>query len=482
MKKLFLLTYLLLLTLNCLPIRVFYYYLIFYDIDNKPYVEFYFAIEGNSVTYKMLNNDVFYKSIVNLSIKVQRGDSLFFYQKYHVVSPNITDTLNVGFFAFMDRVYILPGKYIATFEIEDSLNKSDRLIFNDSLFIDKFEKNSIFFSDIQPLEKFEKSEKVSLMNKNGFLISPYISDFYPENINTLIAYVELYNTSEVLGQGQKFAIKYYINKTYSSLPFENYQNIKVLQAQKIIPLFLQFDISNLTSGNYYLTIECLNAENTVLARKQFYFQRLSRLQENKIKTIIQNLNPSFFEKYNNIDTLRLYLKCMIPVAESHEIENINSALKSNEIKLLQETFLNFWQRRNTQDPEMEWLKYYESVKYVNTVYGYKKVIGCLTDRGRVYLKYGPPDHIIESKHEPSAYPYEIWQYYVLKNFRNRHFVFYNPTLAYKEYVLLHSDMPGEVYDRNWERRLHSRNNSMYNFDATESDEQFGSRAKENYNK
>jgi hypothetical protein len=76
----------------------------------------------------------------------------------------------------------------------------------------------------------------------------------------------------------------------------------------------------------------------------------------------------------------------------------------------------------------------------------------------------------------------MWQYYVIGNQRNKHFVFYNPTLVGNDYTLLHSDARGEVYDPNWERRLSSRNNSMYNFNATESDDQYGSRAGENFKK
>ena len=36
--------------------------------------------------------------------------------------------------------------------------------------------------------------------------------------------------------------------------------------------------------------------------------------------------------------------------------------------------------------------------------------------------------------------------------------------------------------KNWERRLSKRNNTLYNPDATESDEQWGSKASENFKK
>jgi hypothetical protein len=65
------------------------------------------------------------------------------------------------------------------------------------------------------------------------------------------------------------------------------------------------------------------------------------------------------------------------------------------------------------------------------------------------LKYGPPNAKIQRPNEPEEYPYEIWQYYKIENFSNRRFVFYNPSMVGNEYVLLHSDMPGELFNNRW---------------------------------
>lgn len=108
--------------------------------------------------------------------------------------------------------------------------------------------------------------------------------------------------------------------------------------------------------------------------------------------------------------------------------------------------------------------------------------GYSTDRGRVYLQYGVPNDIYVSKHEPSSYPYEIWHYYRVLNENNRKFIFYNPNIAGKEYELLHSDLTGEVKTPNWERVLSKRNNALYDHDDHNSDNSWGSRAKEEYNR
>ncbi len=183
-----------------------------------------------------------------------------------------------------------------------------------------------------------------------------------------------------------------------------------------------------------------------------------------------------------MDSLKEFVRCLFPISNQIEWDKALTVLEKSDSKELKQYIVTFWQNRNSLDPEMEWKKYMELVKYVQRLYGNKVKKGYESDRGRVYLKYGAPDQVTESKHEPSAYPYEIWQYYVVGNQTNKKFVFYNPTLVGNDYILLHSDVRGEVYDKNWERRLSSRNNSMYNFNATQSDDQYGGRAGENFNK
>lgn len=76
--------------------------------------------------------------------------------------------------------------------------------------------------------------------------------------------------------------------------------------------------------------------------------------------------------------------------------------------------------------------------------------GYNTDRGRVYLQYGPPDNRTQMPHEPSAYPYEIWQYYKVKGQSNRRFIFYNPDLVTNDFKLIHSDALGEIMNDQWQ--------------------------------
>ncbi|HUU12676.1 MAG TPA: GWxTD domain-containing protein [Terriglobia bacterium] len=85
----------------------------------------------------------------------------------------------------------------------------------------------------------------------------------------------------------------------------------------------------------------------------------------------------------------------------------------------------FWERRNPNpgSPENEFLEeYYRRIAYANERYA-SGIPGWKTDRGRIYIMYGPPDEIEshpsggsymrpqeEGGGETSTYPFEKWRY------------------------------------------------------------------------
>ena len=76
-------------------------------------------------------------------------------------------------------------------------------------------------------------------------------------------------------------------------------------------------------------------------------------------------------------------------------------------------------------------------------------------------------------------PYQIWQYYVLKNQRNRKFVFYSPHLSTAEYELLHSDAVGEHYNSNWQSKLYRI--QLENLDSNDGTNRFNGTSGKYYN-
>jgi len=93
----------------------------------------------------------------------------------------------------------------------------------------------------------------------------------------------------------------------------------------------------------------------------------------------------------------------------------------------------FWQQYdptpNTEYNERE-MEYFERVDYAQEHFSFGDK-GWRSDRGRIYIKFGPPDEIQSRPYELSTKPYEIWLYYRL----NLKFIFYDRH-GFGEYILI----------------------------------------------
>jgi GWxTD domain-containing protein len=346
--------------------------------------------------------------------------------------------------------------------------------------------SEISVSDILFVESYKPTGESNMLSKNGYDMVPYIANFYPDNMKTLTFYTEIYNPGKEAQVSGNYIVKYYIENSNNKQILHDYSKFKKLNQGDLNCVFTEFNIESLASGNYSLVVEVRDKENRMLCKKDRFFQRSApglEIAENKIKPV--SFDSSFVKSFISKDTLKEYINCLKPIADINEKQYIENQIKAGDLALMQQFFYDFWTKRNPGNPENDWQIYHEQVIMVNNLYSTKIYKGYETDRGRVYLAYGAPNNVVEAKHEPSAYPYEIWHYYQSNTPYgeqvNIKFVFYNPELI-GDYTLLHSTAKGEFSDPQWERRLSKRNNTMYNHDVKDSDEAIGNRAKENFNK
>ncbi|HXH18886.1 MAG TPA: GWxTD domain-containing protein, partial [Chitinophagales bacterium] len=250
--------------------------------------------------------------------------------------------------------------------------------------------------------------------------------------------------------------------------------------------FSEFDITRLLTGNYYLSVEIRNKSNELLALKQLFFQRYKKPEAAAMEDLSQIFIESTFVESLSAEALGFHLRSVLPISNVSEARKIKETLKSRDQRQMQQMLLFFWLARNADNPRGEWQKYQAEVKKVNDNFGTPLEYGFETDRGRVYLQYGPPTEILESVHEPGALPYEIWHYNTFEMGQtNVKFVFYNPDLVSNNYVLIHSTANGEIKNEQWQRVIYERfsgGETPLDPGGTPVREHFGSKANQYYNK
>ena len=254
----------------------------------------------------------------------------------------------------------------------------------------------------------------------------------------------------------------------------------------------EFNIENLATGNYNLVIEVRDQENKLLADKRVFFQRQNKFIPSTPDSIqTTERSATFVNNYKNQDTLKEYIRSLRPISITSEIQFAENLLKEPRLEVMQQYFYNFWFNRNKIDPQIAWKEYHTEVLKVNKEFSTYGIPGYASDRGRVYLKYGPPNSRNSVTTEPSAYPYEIWQYnslidksLLLNNAynrqSNRRFVFYNPDLVSNKYILIHSDARGEILNTRWQLLLNKRTVQSPNLDDEKIKDNFGGNVDDNY--
>lgn len=485
MRKLSLLILLSILTLSSFAenpkfIQAQFLYARFWSPTDGPYVETYLSVLGNTVEYRQLENGKF-QGQIEVSLIFSQDSLVVNYDKYELLSPEIDDTSGyINHFIDQQRFLLPNGTYNLEIQIRDMNSTFVPDPINQTVVVD-FPEDEITVSGIQMVESYTETSAPNLLTKSGYDLVPYVQNYLPDAVNTLSFYTEIYNTANVLGEQGQFLINYYLEAYETGKKLNKFTSFKREKAQAVNILFANFKIDELPSGNYKLIVEVRDRQNEVLATNKIFFQRNNPdvAPDYSDYTGVSAQN-SFVSKIKSRDTLRMYLDYISPISTNMELNFVKYQVDEGDadMEMMQRFFFNFWLDRDELNPEYAWKQYLSAVDLVNEQFGApgkKGQKGYKTDMGRVFLKYGPPNTITDRPFDAStsgmtindggtadtdsgAVPYQIWHYYTLEelNLRNRKFVFANVHIALNDYKLIHSNVPGEIQNENWQAELHWR--------------------------
>ncbi len=442
-----------------------------------PYIESYLNIEGKTVKFDKNENGEFQSKLEVLYLFKQNGQ-IKYYEKHILKSPTIKDSI-IFFPNFTDvqRIAVDNGIYNFELKIIDLNDSVNTFSYSNILTVDVSQDYQ--FSDIEFVEQYKTTQKENILSKNGIDLTPYVSTYFPEYKDTLSFYSELYG-SDV---SEDFLLQYYIEEARGHKKVNEYSQSKRISLQTVKPIFKSFSIKELYTGNFNLVLSLRNKQNKEVCRKTLFFQRYnSNIDASRDTIRIDGVGLAGISDVKSIEQMKDYIKSLIPILDQKELTKANNILKSKDINLMKNFFNNYWQT-SSANPDKDWEIYNKNVQRVNRSYSSQIKKGYETDRGRVFLKYGQPNDINKSEHEPSTYPYEIWQYFEVNGETNRKFVFYNPELVGEDYVLLHSNLTGEKNNPYWQRDLTKRNSARPNsINDRQGESQYGNRAQDLYNR
>lgn len=462
--------------LKAQSLQALFHHARFYSPVEGPYVETYLKVFSSSAKY-IKNESGKFQSSIEVKILFKKDNEIVDFRYYNLMSEEIEDSSQIATnFIDQQRISLPYGIYQLELFLKDNNSDSDPIEHAEMISME-YDETQFRFSDFQFVESFAKTEEINMLSKSGFDLIPFVGDFFEDEVNNLTFYTELYNLDKKIEQGEDFLFRYYLESFETTISLSDFNRFQRQKAGPVNVILATIPISDLPSGNYNLVVEARDKNNEELLVNKIFFQRHnpgSQINLEDIQSV--DITATFAEKISDLDSIRFYVASLYPVANQMEKQFLTNVVNSKDVIKMQKFLYNFWHNKNSNYPEVEWDRYKTEVWRVEESFKTRIKHGFETDQGRVWLKYGAPNHSEFSDHEPNSYPYIMWHYYSLGNQTNKRFIFYNPHLVGADYVLLHSDARGEIYNPYWEVDLHGRNTSLRNFDDASFDAGWGSRS------
>lgn len=458
-------------------LQALFYHAGFFNPAVGPYVETYLKVYGPSAEYIKTPRGTFQASL-EVTILFKKEGKIVDFRKYNLLSEELQDTSKtIPHFIDQQRIPLPFGVYELGLTLKDNNSKNEPLEHAEVLAME-FNKDDLKFSDFQFVESFKATTAENILSKSGFDLVPFVGDFFPAEEKTLSFYIELYNLDKKLGNQQDFLFRYYLESFETNFSLSDFARFQKQKSSPVNVILGSLPITSLPSGNYNLVVEARDRNNELILLNKIFLQRSNpgmQLNLSDIQGI--DVTSTFAERINHLDSLRFYCLSLVPAASMLETQFVRNVTQTSDMEKMQKFLYSFWKTRNEANPEAEWDSYKKQVLMVEEAYATKIKHGYETDMGRVWLKYGAPDQVEESKHEPTAVPYIIWQFYHLDNGQNnKRFVFVNPHFVGTEYFLIHSDAKGEIYNPYWQYDVYGRTSTTRGFGDPELNSGWGGRA------
>ena len=334
-------------------LQAFFDYKVFNIPGEGPYVETHLKFDASSLHYKSVSDSTI-KAEVETIIMISQGDEIIDFEKNVISSPTFARQ-SISDFMDMQRFMIPNGEYkfeISLTDLNDPEKETKQL---EIPFTVENLDQGIFISDITLLKAYGKAETPSELTKSGYDLVPFISNYLSSDIQVLPFYAEVYNADKYFGEDSLYVLTYYIEEKMTREKVDGIQKFVRQEATNVTPILHVFDISTLPTGDYNLVVEMRNKQNETQASKKLAFQRTNfdtKMNETALADI--SVDDEFVSKFNDRDTLQQYIYSLWPIASKGEQNSIQANLENADLKMMQQYFYTFWERRDPDNPEAAW--------------------------------------------------------------------------------------------------------------------------------
>ena len=405
--------------------------------EKNMFVEVYYSVPQSSITYKSAEGG--FKGGIVITLVVLKRDSMVYGDKWavpHTIKDsnavrsgmNLVGLTNVG---------VPEGEYVLKMLGQDENNPSRKDSVSLRLPVRMVGEDVMAISDLELASSIkQQGSKTSPFYKNTLEVVPAPEGLFGEDQRCFL-YAEAYNLLAGGGHSEYFVKTVVLDAVGRELVSRELAKKRTAESSVIVD---NVTIDQLKSGTYSLVVGLLDSSKKVICstgKKFFVFNKKLGVDS----SLVAGSRSGSLGEYAGVSEADLDREFDWARYEANDAEKTQfKGLHTSDAK--RKFLADFWQRRPLGFKE----EYLKRVAYANSKFGIMGRRGFLTDRGRVYIVYGPPDDNDRHPNESELRPYEVWTYNDIQGGVIFAFVQRSST---GDYELVHSTHRNELHDDNW---------------------------------
>ena len=404
--------------------------------DSTALVEFHYAVNRDGLTFQ--RDSAGWAGAVDITLTGKAGDSIAFGDRW-LAPSKLADTADVKpgmSLVGMYSVQLRAGEYAVKILGRDRYSPLRRDSIIVRLPVVPPVNDRVVLSDIEFATTIRPGTKDSPFFKNTLDVIPSVGGMYSES-QVCYFYVEAYNL--LLGPDRSdMTMRVSVLDAVGREIVER-ERQKKRSAESAV-LIDQVPASRFKSGTYSLVIALLDTAKKTLAQttRKFYVFNPSLGVDSTLLSLGSSLPMAVYStmEEQELDRDFKWSRYEISEAEQTQYKQLNG------VDVKRKFLSDVWRRRPPGAREV----YMARVAHANEAFGMLGREGYRTDRGRVYIVYGPPDDVERHPNESDTKPYEIWTYNNIQGGVEFDFL---QRIQGADYELVNSTHRNELHDANW---------------------------------
>ena len=404
--------------------------------DSTALIEIHYAINRDGIT--LARDSAGWAGGAQVTVLGRLHDTLAFGDRW-LVPARIPDTAGAVHGMNMVGVYQLQlrrGEYALKVICRDRLVPSRADSVTVPLNVVPPRTDAVAVSDIEFAASIRAGTKESPFYKNTLNVIPDVGGLYNET-QTCYYYLEAYNLLTGTDRSDYTAHTAVYDAVGREVMARDRERKRGAESAVLVD---QFPAAKFRSGTYALVVALMDSAKHELARasrKFFVFN-----QTLGVDSTLLSLGSSLpLAAYATMEEAELdrdfrWSRYELSDAEQSQYKQLNG------VDVKRKFLSDVWRRRPPGAREV----YMSRVEHANENYGMLGREGYRTDRGRVYIVYGPPDDIERHPNESDTKPYEIWTYNNIQGGVEFDFL---QRIQGADYELVNSTHRNELHDANW---------------------------------